>query len=314
MELTAETDKYVVIKGFIDAREHNSNQVYGAFVSASGYQNTLYLRETFTNDPIDRTLSWPDLLEMLSDKNAEPPVESTLAFYKEKFHNFANIQHLLEYGRGRMAPKDLERKVSYFCSTIGLSALTFLEMTTMSKEDLFILMPCLSEEQGQTEKKNEKNQEDNDSASEDDFTSAEEDDEGKEQDDIFLACEPVLDPISGTAISSLTVGDMIAVKLPEASSYYQFFTNKYPEFDGIIDGKVTGVKVNEYGAAVVALKLADGISGTLKLSEKVRIKRLLTGVPLHSSGSADFPAEIIFAGLGVAAFLIALAVLLHVVD
>lgn len=315
MELTAETHKFVIVKGFIDARDSASRPAYAAFVSASGYQKTLYLKEIFTNAPIDRTMPWPTLLAMLNDENAQPPVNSVLAHYKKELHEFIDIHRLLEYGRGRMEAKDIERRISYFCSdTLDLSAITFLELTTVSEGDLLALMPFLSERLGETAKGSEK-QDENDLEDETDSPGDEtEENDGSEQDEIFVSCEPVLDPISGVAISDLSVGDRIAAKLPEASSFYQFFTNQYPAFDGIVEGEITGIKVNEYDMAVVALKLGDGISGALKLSEKVRVKRLAAKDSTGASENRRFSVEVVFAALSVVVFLIVLGVLLYAID
>ncbi|MDL2263529.1 hypothetical protein LJC31_02645 [Synergistaceae bacterium OttesenSCG-928-I11] len=315
MQWTAETNKFVIAKGFVDARDAGSRSVYGAFVSASGYQKTLYFKEIFSNDPIDRALSWPELLATLNDESVQPPANSVLAHYRKEFHEFIDIQRLLEYGRGRMDAKEIERKISYFCSdALDLSAIIFLELTTVSEGDLRSLMPFLPEKFGGTEKKTEKKQDESDDSDDDDSQDTEEGEDEKEQSEIFLSCEPVLDPVSGVAISDLSVGDLIEAKLPETSSYYQFFTNKYPAFNGMIEGEITGIKVNEYDVAVVALKLADGISGALKLSEKVRIKRLATKEPFDPSESTRISVEIVFAILSVAVFLVVMGVLLYVID
>ncbi len=315
MEWTTETDKFVVAKGFIDARDPNARMVYGAFVTVSGYQKPLYFREIFTNDPIDRTLSWPELLAILNDEKKEPPENSILAHYKKEFHDFIDLQRLLEYGRGRLDVKEIERRITYFCSdALDLSAITFLDLTTVGEKELLTLMPFLSEKLDPTEGNDEKDPDDDDASSSDDSTDTEKGDEEQEQNEIFLSCEPVLDPISGVAVNDLSIGDLIAAKLPETSTFYRFFTNQYPAFDGVIEGRITGIKTNEYNTAVVALKLADDISGTLKLSGKIRIKRLAAGESVVPPGAAHFPAEIVFAALGVAVLLIVMGILLYAID
>lgn len=317
MELTTETNQFVVVKGFIDARDSNARPVRGAFVSVSGYQKTLYFKEIFTNDPIDRTLSWPELLAMLNGES-EPPFEdenSVLEHYREKFREFISVQRLLEYGRGRLDAKEIERRITYFCTDVlGLSTVTFLELTMMGDGELLVLMPFLSEKLDGTEGNDDKDPDDNDASNSGDPADAEEDGETQEQNEIFLSCEPLLDPISGVAVSNLSIGDLIAAKLPETSSFYQLFIKQYPSFDGIIEGRVTGIKINEYDMSVVALKLADGVSGTLKLSGKVRIKRLVEGESIASRGNARFPVEILFAALSVVVFLIVMSFLLYTIN
>ncbi len=314
MEWTTETDKFAVVRGFIDARDPNSRLVYGAFALVSGYQKTLYFKEIFTNDPIDRTLSWPELLAILNDENREPVENSILAHYKKEFHDFIDLQRLLEYGRNRLDAKEIERKITYFCSdALGLSAITFLDLTMVGEKEMLALLPFLSENFEPTEDNDTETPGDDDDPNGDEIENTDEDEGEKEKNEIFLACEPVLDPISGVAMNNLSLGDRIAARLPETSSIYQFFINQYPAFDGIIEGEIKDLRINEYDTAIVALKLADGISGTLKLSGKVRIKRLTAGKSA-SSGNAHFSMEIIFAALGMVIFLAAMGVLLYVMD
>lgn len=306
-------DKYMIVKGFVNGRDANARSVYGVFVSASAPRNLLYLKEYFTYDPMDTDLPWSALFPMLDNPSGIRDPDSALAKYEKQFHSFADIQRIFESGRGRVDSKDLERKITYFCSDVlGLSVITFVEMTNVSKEDLLSLMPFLEEK---LEKENaeaapgEEPEDDNDLDTESLLEKLQEGDE-----EIFISCEAVLDPISGVAINDLTIGDIVACKLPTTSSLYAMFSNQHPEFDGVIEGEITGMKLNEYGTAVVALKLANGVSGAIKLSGKVRIKRFAHSDAIRKREFSNVSLEMIFAAAGVIVFLIMMAVLLYSIE
>jgi hypothetical protein len=321
MDLTTETNKFVIAKGFIEGRDAAGRSVYGLFISASGYQKTLYFREIFTNDPIDRAQPWPALLALLNDESAQQPTSPSLSKYKGEFHNFAAANRLFEHGRGHMDPREIEHKISYFCShVLNLSAVTFLELTTVMEDDLSALIPFISEQSDDAERR-EKETDVNAEEDDDESQDLEKNDEQETRSEIFIACEPVLDPVSGIATGKLSVGDAIMTRLPETSSFYQFLTSENPSFDGIIEGNVTGIRINEYDVATVAVKLADGISGALKLSGSVRVKRGGNRAVKEAGGLPEAPeealvyAEIMLAALAVAIFLVVvMCFLLYVID
>jgi hypothetical protein len=313
MDLIADTNKFVIAKGFIDGKDASGRPVHGLFISASACQKILYFKEIFTNEPIDRTLPWPALLAMLNDENADMQTNHALARRGKEFHEFVVTNRLLEYGRGHMDAKDIERRISYFCSnSLDLSAVTFLDLTTVEEDDLYALMPFISEQSGAPDEEEHGGEPGADIGEDRGVFGDEEETPGE----VFIACEPVLDPVSGVAISGLSVGDTIVTRLPETSSFYQFLVNKNPAFDGNIEGDITGVRMNEYDMAVVAVKLADGISGTMKLSESVRVKRVerLTDGAALPPEKARISTEVIFAALSVAIFLMIMGFLMYKIN
>lgn len=305
--------KFLIIKGFINGRDASLRPVYAVFLSASAPRELLYLKEYFSYDPIDTDSSWSVLLPMLDNSNTKQEPNSVLAGYEKEFHNFADIQRTFESGRGRMDPKEIERKIAYFCSDVlDLSVITFIEMTNVSQDDLLSLMPFLKEKLEKKDEAERGGEEGEDEGGLDGEELLEKLKDGDE--DIFLSCEAVLDPIAGVAINDLTIGDIIACKLPETSSLHAMFVNQHPGFDGVIEGEISGMKLNEYGTAIVALKLADGVSGAIKLSGKVRIKRISHNEAPRKGEQTSASIEIIFAAAGIVMFLIIMAVFLYALE
>jgi hypothetical protein len=163
-------------------------------------------------------------------------------------------------------PKALEHKITYFClSVMSLNAVSFLDTAAMSRKELYLAAPSLKRE-------------DKPDVGEGQSEGGEEPADGEAEDlspsDVAVYCDPVLDPVTGVAVSELSVGDAVCCKLREDSVFFGLMDKMSPGFDGIVSGGVTAVNINEIGSAVVSLKLSEGVSGVLKLAGTVRIKIL----------------------------------------
>ena len=310
MELLANSSKYTIAKGFINGRDSNARTVFGLFLAATSGEGIAYLREIFSYEPIDTAASWETLLALLEDPRV-PDRDAELIRYEHELHEFIDINRLFYSTKGHLDAKQIERKISYFCSDIlNISAITFLELSEVGPGDLYALFPSLKESTDTpATDDNEERADDRDTEklTSDDMAGGEPSDDDEEG-EIFVACEPVLDPVTGVALNDLQVGDVVACHLPETSTFYKFFMRGYPRFDGTLNGIITGIQLDEYGTATVALKLADGVSGALRLSGKVRIKMLAKGADVKKS---TLSMEVVLAFSSVVVFLGIMGVLLY---
>lgn len=291
--------KYTMAKGFINGRDSVGCSIYGAFLGVSTADRLLYLGEIFSYAPIENDASWADLLVLIEGTDREA-ADDALAHYANELHEFIDIHGLLERGKRVLDTKETERKISYFFSDIlNVNAVTFLELTTVEEGELYTLMPSLraSGAPGETAEESEPEE-------------ARALEQAAGSDEIFIRCEPVLDPVAGIAVNDLKIGNVVACKIPEDSSFYKFLKNSHPGFDGVIAGEITGVQLNEYGTAVVALHLSDGVAGALKLSGKVRVK-MIGETAASPDAAGRFSAEIVAACVAVALFLVIMGVLLY---
>ncbi|MDR3333000.1 MAG: hypothetical protein LBT08_10280 [Synergistaceae bacterium] len=288
-----------VVKCFIHGRDAQVRPVYGVVVSVTTPSETRFLAERFSYDPMDPEMQWQDLMPMLDPIEAEGR-EEALVRYERELHEYLRITHLFQNDQSLLDPKVLERKISYFCvDSLQLNAITFLDIVSRGNEDLYAIMPAL---RNQTPENTEDAAEGSDS---DELADME--DGGVNE--VFIACEPLLDPVSGVAAGDLFPGDSVYCRISEDSAFNKMLLNNIPDFDGSVVAEVTGAKINELGTAVVAVSLAEGISGAIKLSGSVRIKLKSRGVR-PSSGGKRF-TEMFLAGACVLAFLCAMALILY---
>lgn len=306
MDFNVDSSKYTIAKGFINGRDPSGRSVYGLFIVAASSKKLVYSKELFAYEPIDADASWEILIALL-ERPKLLEKDPQLALYEKELHEFIDIRRLFQDAKSRLDPKGIERNISYFCSdTIDLSAITFLEILDIGENDLYALIPSIAaQEKDNQDTPEEDSEEGNSNAEEDTEQQADED-----ENEIFISCEPVLDPVSGVALSDLMIDDIVACRLPEESSFYKFFANNYPEFDGILNGVITGIRMNEHGTATVALKLAEGISGALRLSGKVRIMLIAKGEDRNKDSQQSY-VEVFLALASVVVFLSIMGVLLY---
>lgn len=266
-----EEKKFIVINGLIDGHDKKQATVYGAFLGVVSMSGVEYVGSLFSFMPISRDMTWFQLLGLLREEK-ESSRDAALAYLESQLENFLKSNKEMLSTAKNMNGKQLERSVSFFCAQeLGLRSVTLVEITITYKKDLSSLFAPQEEQ--------ENNQENNEAAGkcgEDETDSSEEvpeDGDGEPGSDMLsVSCEPVFDPVSGVAVTDLGTGTAIICRLSEESVYYQLFANRLLDFDGSIKGEVTGIKINEYGTAVVGLSLAEGISGVMKLSGSVRIR------------------------------------------
>ena len=130
--------------------------------------------------------------------------------------------------------------------------------------------------------------------------------------DVFVRCDPVLDPVNGVAVSDLKPGDLIMGRLPVYSVFYKLIERNSQSFDGAVIAKISGVLGNDLGTSTISLELSDGVSGAMKLSSKVKVKLAEIKKPDETYGSKSIPAAIIFAGAGILLFIAVMLLLNYV--
>lgn len=307
----SENDKgaFIATRGFIDARNDKGVPIYAAFLSVSGFQRTLFIKVFFSNDPISKDLTYSGIASL-----GDPGMDELEHFINELTIHIRSSR-ILEFGRGVAETKENERKISHFCTeSLGISALVFMDERRFENEDALLAeMPFLAhgeeEKEDRTDAQDAEDTEDNEhqeTADEGEGESGSKDREGTG--DIFLACKPILDVINGSSIRDLREGDGVTVELSKASAYYEFLSAKLPNFDGSMNGTIRKIDISGSGA-VVAVDLAEGVIGAMRISENVKLKRPTSSSSTVSPAGGIAP-EAIFIIVSVIACIAVLAIIL----
>jgi hypothetical protein len=291
--------RYILAKGFVHGREVSLNPVYGVFVCVSTSSETKYVSILFSKEPVDDKTSMDELISKLAEKS-QAAKEESLASYEKDLSEYIRTNRVFQVEPNHLDTRAMERKISYFCSeSLQINAITVLEITLIGEDALHSMFPSMPESvEGESD----------DGGSSDDDGS--EDKEASGPQEIYVSCNPVLDPVSGVAAGEIEPGDSIYCMLPEESSFYKLLQSNSPDFNGMIVCDVAGVHVNEFGSAVVALALADGVSGTLKLSGSVRVKLNSKGLSKRAKRNIT-RTDVAFAVAGMVLFLCAMGVIMY---
>jgi hypothetical protein len=288
--------KYIFAKGFVHGREVSLNPVYGVFVCVSTSQETKYVSVLFSRELVGENASLDELISKLNEK-WQADKEESLARYESELAEYIKTNSVFQVEPNMLDTRVLEHKISHFCTeSLQINAITVLEVTLLEDEALQALLPSISES---TEDKPG-----------DDAGLEEERAGSLDEMMIYISCDPVLDPVSGIAAGEIEPGDSIYCMLPKESSFYKLLQNNSKNFDGMIVCDVVGARVNELGSAVIALSLADGVSGTLKLSGSVRVKLKSKGLSKKAKRNMT-RMDVAFAIAGIVLFLCAMGVIMY---
>jgi hypothetical protein len=302
---------YNLTKGLINGHEKNSSPVYGVFLGVSAETSLYLLKTRFTAEPIETGITQEDLLALLNaprmpekedgEGGGETSGDSLLK-YGERLKGFIESRSLLVSEKGTLDAKAIERKITYFCSSeLEISAVTFVDVIDASPDEAASLIASCVPDSG--EGKN-----DGEGAAEDD------EGEGKKTDEIFIECAAVIDPVAGLPVSKLVKGQEVCCRLPETSPFYQICQSSIPDFNGIVSGSVTGIKINEFGSAVVAVNLAEGISGAIKVQSSIWIKTTGDAAKHGStanSANREITRNILLGTIGAALLLLAIGIFFY---
>ncbi|MDR0651776.1 MAG: hypothetical protein LBG12_00570 [Synergistaceae bacterium] len=302
MEYGDNNTNCVVIKCRIEAKEASGVAVHGFYMCAMDGRDIEYDGALFSRGAIETEAPFSALYAMLEAPG--PDDREEMKKYENGLKDYVRTSRLFQSEKHLDDPKALEHKITYFCTSImSLNAISFLELATMSRDELYLAIPPPAHE-------------DEPESGEDQGEQADESTDGETKDsappDVVLSCDPVLDPVSGVPAGGLSVGDVICCKLREDSVFFDLMAKTSPDFNGIVSGDITAIHVNELGSAVVSLKLSDGIAGALKLAGNVRIKALPRKESKMAGMKSLFRLDVLLAVSGVAIFLFAMWVLLRV--
>jgi hypothetical protein len=296
---------YFLIRGFINGHEKNSVPVNALFLGVSG-TNLRFLKTRFTRDPIEMDIPSSEMTALLDAprKPAEDDSEGNadlLQRYEERMYNFIKSERIFIAEKRSLDAKAIERAITHFCAgDLEISAITFVEVTGASAEDVLAMIPGL----------NEKTDKSNDGAEEEDGEGNQAETGGNTE-EIFIECNVVIDPVAGLPASKLRAGQEIRCRLPEKSPFYEICKSNLPDFDGVVSGKVTGVKTNEFGNSVISISLADGITGVMKVQGNVWIKTERDNAPHHKNADGKLTRYMLLGAAGAALLLLAIVILFH---
>jgi hypothetical protein len=304
MEFGEFSGKIAVVKCVINGKDANSNPIYGFCMGVTDIRDLLYHGELFSREPIDTEAPLSELYNKIASPRMEGRSEE-LAKYENGLAEYITSSRLLQGEKKIADPKAMEHKITYFCSSVlGLNAISFLELQEMSIEDLYLIIPAL--------KKNEELSDAEEPLEEEPFSDGISiGEEKKSTPDVVVACDPILDPVSGVSANELAEGDAIFCKLKEGSVVYNLMKNASADFDGIVSGEVSAVQMNDLGSATVALRLTEGVTGAMRMAGSVRVK-IVRDVPqeeIPENNSTHI--EIALAIAGVVAFLCVMGLMLH---
>jgi hypothetical protein len=305
MDFGGDNRNCVIAMCGIDGKDSSGSPVCGFFMCVADGRDMLYDGELFSRTPIDMEAPLSEIFSVLS---APRPADHSEEFarWEAALSEFIHSSRIFQSEKNLDDKKSLEHKITYFCtSVLSINAISFLEISEMSKHDLYLAIPSLKRGE-ETETKYPESQDESkpDEAAEPGVSG---------MPDVVVACEPVLDPVGGVAISELAKGMAIYCKMKTGSVFYNLMENASPEFDGVVTGDVTAVSVNELGSGTVVLKLSDGVTGAMKAASTVRVK--IVAKSNDKPGNAKPPAaEIFFAIAGVVVFLCVMALLLYLLS
>lgn len=292
---------YVIVKGFIDAKDDRGRKLYASILALVSRRETKYATVLFAKDELRKTLDWQDLLALHRDRLAAEDRDPALYHDSDELENYIKVNTVLNTVAKTRNSKGAEQAISRFClDHLHQKAVTFIDFVPASDHDIALFETAERETQVRKDEKTQTTEE----VVPDEMITAPT--QQKTPTDIYIRCEPVLDPVGGIAMNELKVGDHILGKLPEESVFYKLLVKNFGSFDGIVTAKVTGILSNEFGTATVSLELADGVLGVMKLSGKVRVKVVGTAslqknnrVEAFRQFNENYSSEIVFVAAGV---------------
>lgn len=304
-------EQYIVVKGYIDARDERQRTIYGTFMSVVSRHDMRYLGVMFGSDPVAKETELDDLFALL--RNSAGEVRDA-AFLRDEAElvKFLDVSRSLQGLARNRNPKQAEQAISRFCAeSLNLKAVTFIEYLEANDSMVEHFAPP---KQAEEESVGEEPQETGHEAGE--GSEGDEDASRPNLRDYIVRCNPVLDPVNGIAMTDLSVGDYISVKLPGDSVFYKLLASNLLDFDGVINAKVSGILVNELGTATASLELAPGVAGVMKISGKAKVKSVpppgdAKAKKRRPFAIADISADVIFGGAIIFLLLCAVALIVY---
>jgi len=306
---------YIIIKGYIDAKDDKGNTLYGTMLGVVSRREVRYLSAMFSRDETSKAMEWNDLLYMHRDKEKGGDRDPAIVHEEEELFKYLQRGAILNNVAKNRNTKQAEQAISRFClESLQLKAVSLIEYFDASDSDLILFdneggVPSGSSTGGKSAKPEEPKSEGETSVPEEPAEI-----ETRNKDEIVIRCEPILDPIKGVAMNELNVGEKVMAKLPEDSVFFKLMARNIKGFDGIVTASITGILLNELGTATISVMLSDGISGVMKLSGKVRIKV----APSKDAGDSarrakvGVPPSVVFGGAVVVVVIAAITAIYYI--
>jgi hypothetical protein len=299
-----------LVKGFVNGHGKNSLPIYAVFLGMSDGRSERLLRTRFLMEPVERDTPWSDLVTLLNaptepaeDGNREN--SDPMQGYAERLRLFIHSERILMTEKKELDTKAIERDVTHFCAyDLDINAITFVDVTRVSESEASSMLTEFREKAP-----GDANGEDGQQA--DDAEPAADEENPNE---VFIECGVVIDPVAGLPASKLSEGQEIHCRLPADSPFYKICETNLPNFNGIVTANVTGVKTNEFGNSVIAVSLAEGITGVMKVKGNIWIKTGLRASATHGIPSGELQRYMMLGAIGVALLLVAIGILFHLMD
>ena len=305
---------YIIVTGFIDAKDDRGRTVYGSLIALVSRRDNKFISVVFSREELDKELAWTELLSIHKTAIESPGRDPALLHDEDELGKYLEMSSVLNGIAKNHNTKQAEQSISRHCvDQLQLKAVSFIDFTEASDSDFQYIESVWNENAGKDE--GEPGQADAPSEEELQEKATE-----KNAADIFVRCDPILDPVNGRAMADLRIGDQVYGHLPEDSVFYKLLMRNYGSFDGTITAKVTGILINELGTATVSLELSDGVAGVMKLSGKVKI-RVVQATGQRGEGETsrrrrfrftDLSTEVVFAVAGSIILVSALAMVYYV--
>lgn len=281
MDMDLAAHAYVIVKGYIDAKDDRGRTMYGTLLGVVSRRDIKHLSVMFTREEISKSTDWSELLFMHEERNKTTDRDPLLVHHEEELHKFLSSSTILNGIAKNHNTKQAEQAISRYCTEqLQLKAVSFVEFMDASDNDIRLF-----------DKSEEEKPEEAPADASPEVTREEvmESAPGqKNENELFIRCDPILDPVNGIAMNDLKLGDYVFGKLAEDSVFYKMLQKNLATFDGIVSAQVTGILVNELGTATVSLALSEGVTGIMKLSGKVRIR---VAAPPEAEGSHNAPGK-----------------------
>jgi hypothetical protein len=305
---------FIIVKGYIDARDERGNAIYGTILSVVSRREIKYLSVMFSHDETSKSMEWNDLLLLHRDRGKDH--DPVAIHHEEELFKYLERSPVLNTLAKNRNTKQAEQAISRYClDGLQLKAVSLIEYFDAAESDVAFFEKEGGQASGSSTGGEQKKPEDMPFESDPDDAGDEKPEETKNKEDVVVRCEPILDPVNGVAMNELNIGETVMAKLPGDSVFFKLLSRNIPSFDGVVTAAITGILMNELGTATISLALSDGITGIMKMSGKVRIKI----APPSDAGNepkrkkqGELPESLVFGAAG-AIVLIAAALVLYYV-
>ncbi|MDR1134310.1 MAG: hypothetical protein LBL05_09095 [Synergistaceae bacterium] len=185
MEYRDKNTSCVVVKCRIEAKEASGEKIHGFYMCVADARDIEYDGALFSRDPIDAEIPLSELYATLEAPAPDEP-QGEMRKYENGLKDYVRTSRLFQSEKSLGDTKALEHKITFFCaSAMSLNVISFLELTAMSRNELYAAIPSL--ERGDEPESGEVQNEQEEQAANIEATDL-------PPSDVTIPCDPVLDP------------------------------------------------------------------------------------------------------------------------